>query len=297
MILVGASDSIAAGATSATTVNCTICGAQTDNSTPPVNQKFDVLYQGQLASSVTAVISNSASQEILIKSIHLYNTSSSVIQTVTFALNGTASSNTICTVSIPTSGWATYIDGQGWTIYTSTGLQIIGGGLIGRGLGTPDSATVSLTASTQVIQTGTKFQLPTGYLAVGQRYRFTINLIKTAAGTATWTAKVCYGVNGTTADGAIATWTSGTNTAAVDQARLTIEMRITALGSGTSATAACTAFYVNTLTNATGFGVINPVPGSTAGFDSTATTPYFHVDITQGASAVVTGVGMAEQIN
>lgn len=296
MILVGASDSIAARSTSATTVNCTICGAQTDASAPPVNQKFDVLYQGQLASSVTALISNSASQELLIKSIFLFNTGASV-QTVGFYLNGTSASNQIFSVAIPANGQAVYEDGAGWTIYTSTGLQIIGGGLIGRGLGTPASATTSLTASTQVVQGGTLFQLPTGYLAVGQRYRWMINLIKTAAGTATWTAKVCYGVNGTTADGAIATWTSGTNTAAVDQATLIIEMRITALGSGTSATAACTAFYTNTLTNATGFGVINPVPGSTAGFDSTATTPYFHVDLTMGASAVVTGVGMAEQIN
>lgn len=295
MILVGSSDSIAAGSTNATTVNCTIAGAQTDNSTPPVNQKFDVLYQGQLASSVTALISNSSSQEILIKSIWLFNTGGS-IQTVTFALNGTASSNTICTINIPANGWAYYTDGKGWEIRTSAGLIVTGGVALANGLGTPASATTALTASTQVIQGGTMFQLPTGYLAVGQRYRWHIGMIKTAAGTNTWTAKVCYGTNGTTADGAIATWTSGANTAAVDQALLIIEMRITALGSGTSATAACTAFYCNTLTNATGFGVINPVPGSTAGFDSTATTPYFHVDITQGASASVTGVGMAEQL-
>lgn len=296
MILVGASDSIAAGATNATTVNCTICGAQTDASTPPVAQKFDVLYQGQLASSVTALITNSGSQEILVKSIHLFNTGGSV-QTVTLALNGTASSNTIATVTLPANGWATYTDGQGWQTFTATGLQVIGGGLIGRGLGTPASATTSLTASTQIVQGGTLFQLPTSYLAVGQRFRWTINLVKTAAGTATWTAKVCFGVNGTNADAAIATWTSGTNTAAIDQAILIIECRITALGSGTSATAACTAFYSNTLTNATGLGRIDPVPGSTAGFDSTATTPYMHVDITAGASAVMTGVGMAEQIH
>lgn len=295
MILVGASDSIAAGTTNATTVNCTICGAQTDTSTPPVAQKFDVLYQGQLASSVTALFTNSSGQEALIKSIHLFNTGGS-IQTVTLALNGTSSSNYIATIAIPANGWAVYEDGAGWTVYTSGGLIVTANVLLGNGLGTPASATTSLTASTQVVQGGTLFQLPTGSLAVGQRYRWHIGLIKTAAGTATWTAKVCYGTNGTNADGAIATWTSGTNTAAIDQALLIIECRITALGSGTSATAACTAYYVNTLTNATGLGVISPVPGSTAGFDSTATTPYMHVDITAGASAVMTGVGMAERV-
>jgi hypothetical protein len=295
MILVGSSDAIAAGSTNATTVNCTICGAQTDASSPPVAQKFDVLYQGQLASSVTALITNSGSQEILVKSIHLFNTGGS-IQTVTFALNGTASSNYICTIAIPANGWATYVDGKGWEVRTSTGVIVTSSIFLGNGLGTPASATTALTASTQVVQGGTLFQLPTGSLAVGQRFRWHLNLVRTAAGTATWTAKVCYGTAGTNADAAIATWTSGTNTAAIDQAMLIIECRITALGSGTSATAACTAFYVNRLTEVTGFGKIDPVPGSTAGFDSTAATPFFHVDITSGASAVVTGVGMAEQI-
>lgn len=295
MIVVGSSDAIAAGSTNATTVNCTVCGVQTDTSTPPIAQKFDVLYQGQLASSVTALFTNSASQEVLIKSIHLFNTGAS-IQTVTVALNGTASSNYIATIAIPANGWATYVDGRSWEIRSSTGILVTGSVFLGNGLGTPASATTSLTASTEVLQGGTSFQVPTGFLAVGQRFRWYINLIKTAAGTATWAVKVKYGTNGTTADAAIASWTSGTNTAAIDQATLIIECRITALGSGTSATAACTAFYTNTLTNATGFGVINPVPTSTAGFDSTAVTPFFHVDITMGASAVVTGVGMAEQI-
>lgn len=295
MILVGASDAIAAGSTNATTVNCTICGAQTDASAPPIAQKFDVLYQGQLASSVTALFTNSASQEVLIKSIHLFNTAAS-IQTVTFALNGTASSNYICTIAIPANGWATYVDGQGWTVRSSTGILVTGSVFLGNGLGTPSAATTALTASTAVVQGGTLFQLPTGVLAVGQRFRWHIGLEKTGAGSATWSMRVMYGTNGTTADGAIATWTSGTNTAAIDQALIVIECLITALGSGTSATAACTAFYVNTLTNATGLGRIDPVPGSTAGFDSTAVTPYFHVDITAGASAVMTGVGMAEQV-
>lgn len=295
MLVIGVSQSIAGGSTNATTVNCTITGALTDNSAPPVTQSFKMLYQGQLASSVTALISNSASQEILISSIHLFNTAAS-LQTVTLALNGTASSNYIATIIIPANGWATYEDKRGWTTYTSSGLVVTGSIFLGNGLGTPSAATTALTASTEVLQGGTLFQLPTGSLLVGQRFRWHIGIEKTNAGTATWLAKVKYGTNGTTADAAIATWTSNTNTAAVDQCLLIIECLITALGSGTSATAACTAFYSHDATSVTGLGRIDPVPGSTAGFDSTAANPYFHVDITAGASAVMTGVGMAEQV-
>lgn len=295
MLTVGASDSIAAGTTTASQVNCTICGALTDNSVPPINQKFDVLYQGQLANTVTALITNSASQELLIKTILLFNTGATA-QTVTLALNGTASSNYIATISIPANGQAAYEDQRGWVVYSSTGIILTGSVFLGNGLGTPASATTSLTASTDVLQGGTLFTLPTGYFAVDQRYRWHVGLEKTAAGSATWTMRVRVGVNGTTSDTTVATWTSGTNTAAIDQALIVIEARVTAVGSGTTATLACTAFYVNTLTNATGFGRIDPVPGSTAGFDSTVTNPTMHVDFTMGASAVVTGVGMAEQI-
>lgn len=293
MLAIGVSQSIAGGSTNATTVNCTITGCLTDNSVPPVAQSFKMLYQGQLASSVTALISNSSSQEILISSIHLFNTGGT-IQTVTFAINGTAGSNSIATIVLPANGWATYDDGRGWTVYNSSGIIITGSTLLAVGLGTPAAATTALTASTEVLQGGTLFQLATSQLAVGQRFRWHIGIEKTNAGTATWGFKVKYGTNGTTADAAIASWTSGTNTAAVDQCLLVVECNILTLGA--AATAACTAFYVNTLTNATGLGRIDPVPGSTATFDSTAATPYFHIDITAGASAVMTGVGMADQI-
>ena len=143
---------------------------------------------------------------------------------------------------------------------------------------------------------GSKAQLATSSLSVGTTFRFTVQLNKTAAGTATWTAKLCFGTNGTNADTAVATWTSGTNTAAIDSATLIIIAKVTALGSGTSATFACIAFYQNELTTSTGLGSIGVNPGSTAGFNSTATTPYIHLDITPGASAVMTAAACVERI-
>lgn len=162
------------------------------------------------------------------------------------------------------------------------------------GIGTPATAAQSLTAASANVVTGTLVQLPTSNLKVGSRFRFNIALEKTAAGTATWSAVMKYGTAGTTADAAIATWTSGTNTAAIDQALLHIEVAVATLGA--AATANCIAMSVNTLTNATGLGRVDPAPGSTAAFDSTAATPYLHVDITPGASAVMTAVASAERL-
>jgi hypothetical protein len=165
------------------------------------------------------------------------------------------------------------------------------------GRGTPDTTAVSMTVGSYTMVTGTKIALVTSELAVGARFKFTVGMDKTAAGVATFGVRLAYGTVGTAAgDSAVATWTSGTNTAAIDQAILEIIAQCTAIGSGTSATWACLAIYVNTQTNATGLGKISPAPGSTAGFNSTATSPFLHIDINAGTAAVMTAWGNAERI-
>lgn len=258
-----------------------------------------MLSQGQVAAAVTALYTAGGTTDVLVSSVHLFNTGGTA-QNVDLYINGTAGSNQIAQMTIPAGGFAVYDDGRGWTVYTAAGViisttSVVPSGLPG-GLGTPNSAAQALTASTANVISGTLFQLPTGGLSVGSRFRFQVGLIKTAVGVATWQVAVKWGTAGTNADAAIASWTSGTNTAAIDQATMEIEVAITALGSAGAATAACIAMYVNTLTNATGLGVINFAPTSTAGFDSTAANPFMHVDVTPGASAVMTGVGSAERL-
>lgn len=156
------------------------------------------------------------------------------------------------------------------------------------------AALQSVTASTLTQITGTKLALPTGCLFVGARISWELVIIKTAAGTSAWTVDVRFGTAGTTADASIASWTSGTNTAAIDQARLRIVCQI--LTTGASATARCNAFYVNTLTNATGLGRISGAPTSTATFNSDAANPYIHICMTPGASQVTTVMGETQVI-
>jgi hypothetical protein len=171
-------------------------------------------------------------------------------------------------------------------------------GLVNTGLvGAYAASRLALTASSANLIPGTSLQIPTNSLRVGSRIRFTIGLEKTAAGLATWTAAVKFGTANTTADGAIASWTSGTNTAIADGGVLTIEVQITAIGSGTSAT--CTGVAIlgkGPGAQATGLGALGPGTTSTTAFNSTLASPYFHVDITPGASAVMTADGLVEVI-
>jgi hypothetical protein len=214
--------------------------------------------------------------------------------------NGGLNATSTATGSIPV--------GSSTTAYTPLAIGTAGQALVVNAgattatyrtlaIGTPATATqatTSLTASSANIVSGSLIQLPTSDLAVGSRFKFTIGVNKTAAGTATWTVAVKYGTAGTTSDAAIATWTSGTNTNAADSAILEITVNI--LTTGSSGTANCLAFYRNGLTTTTGLGSIAGTPGSTATLNTTSTTPYFHVDITPGAAAVMTAWCAAERL-
>lgn len=165
---------------------------------------------------------------------------------------------------------------------------------IARGFGVPDTTAASLTASQYNVVPGTTVTL-NGPLQVGSRFRFHIGVLKTGAGTNTWAVRVAIGTHGTTADTLVASWTSGTNTALADRGFLVVECVITAIGSGTSATAACTAFYVNQATDSTGLGSVSCAATATAGFNATTATSV-HVDVNPGSGATMTGWGMAEQL-
>jgi hypothetical protein len=155
------------------------------------------------------------------------------------------------------------------------------------------AAVQSLSVAANLL-TGSRISLPVNSLLVGTRFCWEIVLTKTAAGTATWELQVKFGVNGTTADAAIASWTSGTNTAAIDQCRLRIVCDILTLGA--SATARCNAFYCQTLTSVTGLGRINGAPSSTATFNSASSPAFIHIGVTPGTSAVMTSMCEAQII-
>ena len=155
----------------------------------------------------------------------------------------------------------------------------------------------SLTASSDNILTGSVAAFAAGDIEVGTCYEWNVQLIKTAAGVATWSMNVRVGTTaaGTTTDTSIATWTSGTNTAAIDQSTVRVVARCTSITTG-SATFACAAYAQNELTTATGLGLFaTPIPGSTATC-TVSTAQSIHLDVTPGASAVMTAISFVARV-
>ena len=159
------------------------------------------------------------------------------------------------------------------------------------------TALQSLTASSDNILTGGVVAFSAGDIAVGFCVEWDVQLLKTGAGVTTWsmTARIGTTAGGTTTDTAVATWTSGTNTAAIDQSHVRVVARCTSIAAGV-ATFACAAFAQNELTSATGLGLFaSPIPGSTATV-TVATAQSIHLDVTPGASAVMTAATFVKRL-
>jgi hypothetical protein len=130
---------------------------------------------------------------------------------------------------------------------------------------------------------------------VGARFRFQFQLNKTtAAGAATWSALVKFGTAGTTADGTICAWTSGTNTAIIDTVNVTLYVEILTLGAAATCRGlAMTQNWKGTAT--TGLSVL-PAAGTPSAFNSALTPAFISLSITHGASIVSTGWGAVEAL-
>ena len=145
------------------------------------------------------------------------------------------------------------------------------------------SATTSLVDGSLVVVPPQGFQ-------VGTVLQWTIPFSKTAAGTAARTVAVKYGTAGSTSDGTTIATASFTPTAVVDQGVLTITLVVTALGSGTSATALCQMDIVHTSATAVGWGA-SAITATMAGFNSTlpqSGNAFLEVVITTGTAEVLT---------
>lgn len=182
---------------------------------------------------------------------------------------------------------------------TAPGMKNISNniGLLNAGsMGAFPTAMTAMTASTTTLVPGTLIQLPTSALRVGNILRFDLTMYKTtAAGTVAAQAIVKFGTAGTTADAAIANFTAGTSTALVDMANMTIFLQILSLGA--AATCSAASLWTHSLdTAATGLGVMPVAPTSTATFNSTLAAPFIHIDITNGASIVMTAAGIVTVI-
>lgn len=117
MFTLAAADTLAGVASAATIVTSTIFGMELVGTT----ETYKVLDQRQLAAAAATIYTVPASTTAFVKSIHVVN-NDTVTRTFQYFRGGLVAANAVTPViTLPIGGMAIYEDGQGWTVYDSTG--------------------------------------------------------------------------------------------------------------------------------------------------------------------------------
>lgn len=124
MIIVPANSTLAAGSDVAAKVTVQVFGKTLNTSTGA--ETFDQLYHAQLGNSVATIYTAPATGPAFIKTISIVNTDTAA-RTVTLAVGATTADHQITpAITLQAGGWATYEDGPGWSVYSSTGMLLSG---------------------------------------------------------------------------------------------------------------------------------------------------------------------------
>lgn len=179
------------------------------------------------------------------------------VEMTTASNSQTLTNKTLTSPTLTTPALGTPASG---TLTNCTGLPA--SGVTGVTTGNTSQQSQAVVSATAYYITGSSLTFPTN-LAVGSRFRWTVAMAKTAAGTGTFQIRIYRGTNGTTADTADVTQSIGTQTAVVDNMMLDVEIVVTTAG-GTGA------YYwsiipTNKAITATGFGVATGPTGQFSG--------------------------------
>lgn len=148
-------------------------------------------------------------------------------------------------------------------------------------------ASQSPAATTRTYITGSALRVPVNKLQVGSCFRWTFNVTKTAAGTASSTYAICVGTAGTTADTDRVSFTKPAGSADADEGKITIEAVVRSIGATGVMVGEFT--LVHNLAS-TGHATIPCVVANTvsAGFDMTVANLFVGLTVTSGASDALT---------
>jgi hypothetical protein len=182
-------------------------------------------------------------------------------------------------------------DGTTGTLGFPTGSKLVSASSIINNqslLNNYSTAAQTPAAATRTYITGSKITVPTGKLQIGTMFRWTFDMTKTAAGTASSTFDICVGTAGTTADTARVSFTKPAGTAAVDCGRVVIDCVCRGPLSGSGVFAGH--FNMTHNLSATGHATIPVVDVTTisGAFDVTVANLFVGVCITSGASDAIT---------
>jgi hypothetical protein len=152
-------------------------------------------------------------------------------------------------------------------------------------------------ADTYVV--GSNITVPGGFPRVGTRYHLTIDVSKTAAGTATPILIVRFGIAGSVADTAALTFTWSAGTAAADLGVIEVDALFRTVGAGTAAVLQGRAEFRHGISASTGLisQVSQLLQVTSSGFDSTVAASIIGASLNGGASAAwTTGLVVSELI-
>lgn len=160
------------------------------------------------------------------------------------------------------------------------------------------TASQTPTAATLTKLTGSTITIPTWKMSIGTMFRWTFDITKTAAGTATSAYHVRVGTANSTSDAAILTFTKPIGTAAIDTGLIEI---VAIVRGPLSASCVMTGtFRMTHNLSATGHATIPAVAINVVSstFDATVANLFVNLTCTTGASdAITTQLMMAEALN
>jgi hypothetical protein len=189
-----------------------------------------------------------------------FNTANTDGDFATIAGTETLTGKTLTSPTLTTPVLGTPASG---TLTNCTGLPATS--ITGLTSGNTSAQSQAVVSGTAYYVAGSTIAVPTN-LAVNSRFRWTVAMAKTAAGTGSFEIIVYRGTNGTTADTADVAQSIGTQTAVVDNMTVDVELVVTTTG-------ATGVYYwaiipTNKAITATGFGVATGPTGQFSGTKS-----------------------------
>jgi hypothetical protein len=235
------------------------------------------------ASATTSDVVSAPAANVVrnIKGVTIRNTSASsvVVATVLFNQNGTTFE--LIKATLQAGEQLQYTETTGWFVTRNS---------YGVPLPTFTTADQAIGASVTVYLTGSAITLPSTRPAkVGTIFKWRIVVAKSAAATATMTADVRFGTNGTTGDTSRCSFVGPTQTAAADEAQ--IDITATVRGPIGASCVVQGTFNLNHNLAATGFSNVGSgsvISATSAAFDITTANIIAGVSITTGASHSLT---------
>lgn len=227
------------------------------------------------ATTTTVVASPAASTQRNVQTLTIRNRDTTACDITVIHSDGTNIPE-LCKTTLAPNTELQYLDGVGFQLLD-----------LSKAIVTAVSvADQVITAATLTLITGSLIAVPVTAWQIGLTFFWRFYTTKTAAGTAASTIFVRAGTAGTTADGIVAQFSTGTATAAVDTGLFEISFTVRTLGASATAMANMTMTHNLDVTGWSNIAAVS-VNGTMSAFNTTTAT-FIHVSITSGTSVAPT---------